>query len=170
MDEPGVPLLVRLQVRGQRMTVWALLRGEGLVLGLSPIAPTARDEEGRAEPRRNPDLDYLLRGTVHDTTNLHRWISSENTPARGSFAKLMVSRGLAERNDLVQDARVLRSDHLGHTQVCDCQLEVALVEYLCVCFLAARGFDRVQLVLVPLNRFGVVEGRRGHATTGRSVD
>jgi len=58
-----------------------------------------------------------------------------------------------------------RSDHLGHTQVCDCQLEVALVEYLCVCFLAARGSDRVQLVLVPINRFGVVEGRRGHATT-----
>lgn len=35
---------------------------------LSRIAPTARDEEGRAEPSRNPDLDYLLRGTVHDTT------------------------------------------------------------------------------------------------------
>jgi CubicO group peptidase (beta-lactamase class C family) len=35
---------------------------------LSRIAPTARDEEGRAEPIRNPDLDYLLRGTVHDTT------------------------------------------------------------------------------------------------------
>jgi CubicO group peptidase (beta-lactamase class C family) len=35
---------------------------------LSRIAPTARDEEGRAEPGRNPDLDYLLRGTVHDTT------------------------------------------------------------------------------------------------------
>jgi CubicO group peptidase (beta-lactamase class C family) len=35
---------------------------------LSRIAPTARDEEGRAEPSSNPDLDYLLRGTVHDTT------------------------------------------------------------------------------------------------------
>src|SRR6476619_4096797 len=35
---------------------------------LSRIAPTARDEEGRADPSRNPDLDYLLRGTVHDTT------------------------------------------------------------------------------------------------------
>jgi CubicO group peptidase (beta-lactamase class C family) len=35
---------------------------------LSRIAPTARDEEGRADPGRNPDLDYLLRGTVHDTT------------------------------------------------------------------------------------------------------
>src|SRR6476469_4401882 len=67
-------------------------------------------------------------------------------------------------------ALVLRSDHLGHAQVCDCQLEVALVEYLCVCFLAARGSDAVQLVLVPLNRFGVIEGRRGHATTGRSVE
>src|SRR6476659_216530 len=67
-------------------------------------------------------------------------------------------------------ALVLRSDHLGHTQVCDCQLEVALVEYLCVCVLAARGSDPVQVVLVPLDRFGVVEVRRGHATTGRSVD
>jgi CubicO group peptidase (beta-lactamase class C family) len=35
---------------------------------LSRIAPTARDDEGRADPSRNPDLDYLLRGTVHDTT------------------------------------------------------------------------------------------------------
>jgi CubicO group peptidase (beta-lactamase class C family) len=35
---------------------------------LSRIAPTARDEEGRADPGRNPDLDYLLRGSVHDTT------------------------------------------------------------------------------------------------------
>ncbi len=35
---------------------------------LSRIAPTARDEENRADPGRNPDLDYLLRGTVHDTT------------------------------------------------------------------------------------------------------
>jgi CubicO group peptidase (beta-lactamase class C family) len=37
--------------------------------GLLPrIAPTARDEEGRADPTKNPDLDYLLRGTVQDTT------------------------------------------------------------------------------------------------------
>nr|WP_231987519.1 serine hydrolase domain-containing protein [Mycobacterium sp. E2238] len=37
--------------------------------GLLPrIAPTARDEEGRADPVRNPDLDHLLRGTVQDTT------------------------------------------------------------------------------------------------------
>jgi CubicO group peptidase (beta-lactamase class C family) len=35
---------------------------------LSRVAPTARDEEGRADPSKNPDLDYLLRGTVHDTT------------------------------------------------------------------------------------------------------
>ena len=35
---------------------------------MSRIAPTARDEEGRADPSKNPDLDYLLRGTVHDTT------------------------------------------------------------------------------------------------------
>ncbi|MCT7659038.1 serine hydrolase domain-containing protein [Mycobacterium deserti] len=35
---------------------------------LSRIAPTARDEEGRGDPDKNPDLDHLLRGTVHDTT------------------------------------------------------------------------------------------------------
>jgi CubicO group peptidase (beta-lactamase class C family) len=35
---------------------------------LSRIAPTARDDEGRADPVRNPDLDQLLRGTVHDPT------------------------------------------------------------------------------------------------------
>ncbi|MGD1281701.1 serine hydrolase domain-containing protein [Mycobacterium seoulense] len=38
-------------------------------IGLLPrIAPTARDEEGRADPGKNPDLDHLLRGTVQDTT------------------------------------------------------------------------------------------------------
>ncbi len=38
-------------------------------VGLLPrIAPTARDEEGRADPSKNPDLDHLLRGTVQDTT------------------------------------------------------------------------------------------------------
>ncbi|MGD1237038.1 serine hydrolase domain-containing protein [Mycobacterium seoulense] len=37
--------------------------------GLLPrIAPTAHDEEGRADPGKNPDLDHLLRGTVQDTT------------------------------------------------------------------------------------------------------
>ena len=35
---------------------------------MSRIAPTALDEESRADPGANPDLDYLLRGTVHDTT------------------------------------------------------------------------------------------------------
>jgi CubicO group peptidase (beta-lactamase class C family) len=35
---------------------------------LSRIAPTARDEENRADPGKNPDLDHLLRGTVQDTT------------------------------------------------------------------------------------------------------
>jgi CubicO group peptidase (beta-lactamase class C family) len=35
---------------------------------LSRIAPTALDEESRADPARNPDLDHLLRGTAHDPT------------------------------------------------------------------------------------------------------
>jgi CubicO group peptidase (beta-lactamase class C family) len=35
---------------------------------LSRIAPTAHDEESRADPSKNPDLDHLLRGTVQDTT------------------------------------------------------------------------------------------------------
>jgi CubicO group peptidase (beta-lactamase class C family) len=35
---------------------------------LSGVAPTARDDESRADPSKNPDIDYLLRGTVHDTT------------------------------------------------------------------------------------------------------
>ncbi len=35
---------------------------------LSRIAPTAHDDEGRADPSKNPDLDHLIRGTVHDTT------------------------------------------------------------------------------------------------------
>jgi CubicO group peptidase (beta-lactamase class C family) len=35
---------------------------------LSRIAPTAHDDENRADPSKNPDLDCLLRGTVHDTT------------------------------------------------------------------------------------------------------
>ncbi len=35
---------------------------------LPRTAPTARDEEGRADPGRNPDIDFLLRGTVHDPT------------------------------------------------------------------------------------------------------
>ncbi|MBV9350097.1 MAG: beta-lactamase family protein [Mycobacterium sp.] len=35
---------------------------------LSRIAPTARDEESGADPSKNPDYGYLLRGTVHDPT------------------------------------------------------------------------------------------------------
>jgi len=35
---------------------------------LPRIAPTALDEESRADPGKNPDLDHLLRGTVHDPT------------------------------------------------------------------------------------------------------
>jgi CubicO group peptidase (beta-lactamase class C family) len=35
---------------------------------LSRIAPTARDDESRADPSKNPDLDHLLRGSVQDTT------------------------------------------------------------------------------------------------------
>jgi CubicO group peptidase (beta-lactamase class C family) len=35
---------------------------------LPRIAPTARDDENRGDPGKNPDLDYLIRGTVQDTT------------------------------------------------------------------------------------------------------
>ena len=35
---------------------------------LPRIAPTSRDEENRGDPSRNPDIDYLLRGAVNDTT------------------------------------------------------------------------------------------------------
>jgi CubicO group peptidase (beta-lactamase class C family) len=35
---------------------------------LSRIAPTAHDEESRADPSKNPDYDHLLWGTVHDPT------------------------------------------------------------------------------------------------------
>jgi CubicO group peptidase (beta-lactamase class C family) len=35
---------------------------------LPRIAPTARDEDSRADPGKNPDIDHLLWGTVHDTT------------------------------------------------------------------------------------------------------
>jgi len=35
---------------------------------LSRIAPTSRDEENRADPAKNPDIDNLLRGSVNDTT------------------------------------------------------------------------------------------------------
>lgn len=35
---------------------------------LARIAPTAHDDEGRRDPRTNPDWDHLLRGAVHDGT------------------------------------------------------------------------------------------------------
>jgi CubicO group peptidase (beta-lactamase class C family) len=35
---------------------------------LPRIAPTAHDDEGRRDPRTNPDYDHLLRGAVHDAT------------------------------------------------------------------------------------------------------
>jgi CubicO group peptidase (beta-lactamase class C family) len=35
---------------------------------LSRIAPTSRDEENRGDPGKNPDIDFLLRGAVNDTT------------------------------------------------------------------------------------------------------
>jgi CubicO group peptidase (beta-lactamase class C family) len=35
---------------------------------LSRIAPTALDEESKADPSKNPDYGHLLRGTVHDPT------------------------------------------------------------------------------------------------------
>ncbi|MBV9513059.1 MAG: beta-lactamase family protein [Mycobacteriaceae bacterium] len=35
---------------------------------LSRIAPTAHDDESRADPGRNPDYSFLLRGTVEDPT------------------------------------------------------------------------------------------------------
>lgn len=35
---------------------------------LARIAPTARDEDGRGDPGKNPNFDQLLRGTVHDPT------------------------------------------------------------------------------------------------------
>lgn len=35
---------------------------------LARIAPTARDEDGRDDPGKNPNFDRLLRGTVHDPT------------------------------------------------------------------------------------------------------
>ena len=57
---------------------WAPATGEGAPADcptgswstslLSRIAPTSRDEENRADPSKNPDIDYLLRGAVNDTT------------------------------------------------------------------------------------------------------
>jgi CubicO group peptidase (beta-lactamase class C family) len=61
------------QIRGSAIALAAgpsttCAAGEWDASLLSRIAPTARDEEGRADPGANPDLDFLLRGTVHDPT------------------------------------------------------------------------------------------------------
>lgn len=61
------------QIRGSAIALTAgpptpCAAGEWDASVLSRIAPTARDEEGRADLGANPDLDFLLRGTVHDPT------------------------------------------------------------------------------------------------------
>ena len=56
------------------------------------------------------------------------------------------------------------------TQVGERQLELAHLEHLCAYFLGARASDLASLVSVPLQRFDAVVVRRGHGTTGRSVD
>ncbi|MBY0286237.1 MAG: beta-lactamase family protein [Mycobacteriaceae bacterium] len=61
------------QIRGSAIA-WAPGSPETCAAGewsagvLPRVAPTARDEEGRVDPGANPDLDFLLRGTVHDPT------------------------------------------------------------------------------------------------------
>ena len=65
------------EMRGAAIA-WAPAREDGVLVScpagswstglFSRIAPTAHDDESRADPSKNPDLDYLLRGTVHDTT------------------------------------------------------------------------------------------------------
>lgn len=61
------------QIRGSAI-VWVpgppetCAAGEWSAGVLPRVAPTARDEEGRVDPGANPDLDFLLRGTVHDPT------------------------------------------------------------------------------------------------------
>lgn len=46
---------------------------------LSRIAPTARDEENSADPGRNPDYFYLLRGSAHDRRRV-AWVESPAMP------------------------------------------------------------------------------------------
>lgn len=48
--------------------VFACPAGAWSVSLLPRIAPTAHDDESRADPSKNLDYDYLLRGSVHDPT------------------------------------------------------------------------------------------------------
>ena len=82
MDEPRVPLLVRLQVRGQGMTVWALLRAGGLVLGLL---------HGAAPPRK---WVFLHRGTNQTPRPLSgvRRVAMQVRSDRTPFAKGTLTR------------------------------------------------------------------------------
>jgi len=73
MDKPGVPVLVRLQVRGQRMTVWALLMGEVSCCVCSTVLHLL-EEMGRSDHLGHPrvcDCQFevaLVGDTVgHDT-------------------------------------------------------------------------------------------------------
>ena len=63
MDEPRVPSLVRLQVCGQCMTVWALLRGGGHVLGLLHISPP-RTNGSASPPWHEPDAPSTIRRPI----------------------------------------------------------------------------------------------------------
>jgi len=71
MDEPRVPLLVRLQVCGQRMTVWALLMGGGLVLGLLHGAAPPR-KKGLPPPWHEPDPPSTIRRLTRIGASSHR--------------------------------------------------------------------------------------------------
>lgn len=56
-------------VRQDRGATPMRCRADGWSTGLlARIAPTAHDDEGRRDPRTNPDWDQLLRGAVHDGT------------------------------------------------------------------------------------------------------
>ncbi|WP_370462808.1 serine hydrolase domain-containing protein [Mycobacterium sp. Marseille-P9652] len=101
--------------------------------GLLPrIAPTARDEENRADPAKNPDIDRLLRGTVHDTTARrmggvagHAGVFSTAHDV-GVFAQALLDRlaGRPSAFPLTQDSLELMTtpEQPGHTSG---QLEAA---------------------------------------------
>jgi CubicO group peptidase (beta-lactamase class C family) len=54
--------------RRQAVCWWLVLQVRGAPVCCRRIAPTAHDDESRADPSKNPDIDDVLRGTVHDTT------------------------------------------------------------------------------------------------------